>query len=105
LARGELIPFPTLPGSPPQAHQAGGTALGRTKDDAGRNQPVIYLTLERARCYVVVSDVPQQQLSAQEVHDSCVSSQKVERDFRQPKTGLSVTYIENLLTGQGEDPP
>jgi transposase len=37
---------------------------------------------------VVVTDVPKQNLSGQEVHDSYVSLEKVERDFRQMKTGL-----------------
>ncbi len=53
-----------------------------------RNQPAIDRALELAGCYVVVSDVPKQQLSGQAVHDSYVSLQKVERDFRQLKTGL-----------------
>jgi transposase len=53
-----------------------------------RNQVAIERALELAGCYVVVSDVPKPQLSGQEVHDSYVSLQKVERDFRQLKTGL-----------------
>lgn len=53
-----------------------------------RNQTAIDRALELAGCYVVVSDVPKPQLSGQEVHDSYVSLQKVERDFRQLKTGL-----------------
>jgi hypothetical protein len=53
-----------------------------------RNQAALGRALELAGCYVVVSDVPKQQLSGQEVHDSYVSLQKVERDFRQLKTGL-----------------
>ena len=53
-----------------------------------RNQATIDRALELAGCYVVVSDVPKLQLSGQEVHDSYVSLQKVERDFRQLKTGL-----------------
>ena len=35
-----------------------------------------------------MSDVPKAQLSGQDVHDSDVSLQQVERDFRQLKTGL-----------------
>jgi hypothetical protein len=53
-----------------------------------RHPAAIDRALELAGCYVVVSDVPQPQLSGQEVHDSYLSLQKVERDFRQLKTGL-----------------
>jgi hypothetical protein len=53
-----------------------------------RKQAAVDRALELAGCYVVVSDVPQPQLSGQQVHDSYVSLQKVERDFRQLKTGL-----------------
>jgi transposase/plasmid stabilization system protein ParE len=53
-----------------------------------RNQAVIDRTMELAGWYVVVPDVPKQNLSGQEVHDSYVSLEKVERDFRQMKTGL-----------------
>lgn len=53
-----------------------------------RNQEAIDRAMELAGCYVVVSDVPKPQLSGQEVHDSYVNLQKVERDFRQLKTGL-----------------
>ena len=53
-----------------------------------RNQAAIDRTMELAGCYVVVTDVPKQQLSGQDVHDSYVNLQKVERDFRQMKTGL-----------------
>ena len=53
-----------------------------------QNEAAIERVLELAGCYVVVSDVPKAQLSGQEVHDSYVSLQKVERDFRQMKTGL-----------------
>jgi hypothetical protein len=52
------------------------------------NQAAIDRAMQLAGCYAVVSDVPKQQLSGQEVHDSYVSLQKVERDFRQIKTGL-----------------
>jgi transposase len=52
------------------------------------NQTAMDRAMELAGCYVVVSDVPKAQLSAQQVHDSYVSLQKVERDFRQMKTGL-----------------
>jgi transposase len=53
-----------------------------------RNSTAIERAMELAGCYVVVTDVPKQQLSGQEVHDSYVGLQKVERDFRQMKTGL-----------------
>ena len=53
-----------------------------------RNQAAIDQALELAGCYVVVSDVAQQHMSGQAVHDTYVSLQKVERDFRQMKTGL-----------------
>jgi len=52
------------------------------------NQAAIDRALELAGCYVVVSDVPNSHLSGQQVHDSYVNLQKVERDFRQLKTGL-----------------
>jgi len=52
------------------------------------NQAAIDRAMELAGCYVVVTDVPKPQLSGQDVHDSYVSLQKVERDFRQMKTGL-----------------
>jgi plasmid stabilization system protein ParE len=53
-----------------------------------RKQAAMDHAMELAGCYVVVTDVPKPQLSGQEVHDSYVSLQKVERDFRQLKTGL-----------------
>jgi transposase len=53
-----------------------------------RDQAAMDRAMQLAGCYVVVSDVPQPQLSGQQVHDHYVSLQKVERDFRQLKTGL-----------------
>ncbi|MGH9205988.1 MAG: IS1634 family transposase [Acidimicrobiales bacterium] len=53
-----------------------------------RNQAGIDRAMQLAGCYVVVSDVSRQQLSGQQVHDSYVSLQQVERNFRQLKTGL-----------------
>src|SRR6267378_945335 len=44
--------------------------------------------LELAGCYVVTTDVLKPSMSAQEVYDSYMSLQKVERDFRALKTGL-----------------
>jgi transposase len=53
-----------------------------------KNEAAIERALELAGCYVVTSDVPKEQMSGQEVHDSYVGLQKVERDFRAMKTGL-----------------
>jgi hypothetical protein len=53
-----------------------------------RNPAAIGRALELAGCYVVVTDVPAAQMKGQAVHDSYVSLQRVERDFRQMKTGL-----------------
>ena len=44
--------------------------------------------LELAGCYVIVTDVIEDKLSTQQVHDSYMALQKVERDFRTMKTGL-----------------
>lgn len=52
------------------------------------NQAAIDKALELAGCYVVTTDVPPPQMSGQEVHDNYVNLQRVERDFRQMKTGL-----------------
>ena len=51
-------------------------------------EAAIATSLELAGCYVVATDVLPQSMSTQEVHDSYVSLQKVERDFRAMKTGL-----------------
>jgi transposase len=53
-----------------------------------RHQAAIEKSLELAGCYVVTTDVLKQNMSAQEVHDSYVSLQKVERDYRAMKAGL-----------------
>jgi transposase len=53
-----------------------------------RNEEALRRALELAGCYVVTTDVVPAALSAQQVHDSYVSLQKVERDFRTLKTGL-----------------
>jgi transposase len=53
-----------------------------------KNEAAIERALELAGCYVVVSDVSKDRMSGQEVHDSYVGLQKVERDFRAMKTGL-----------------
>ena len=53
-----------------------------------RKEEAITRFLDLAGCYVVTTDVPRTDLSAQQVHDSYTSLQKVERDFRTLKTGL-----------------
>jgi transposase len=53
-----------------------------------RHQEAMARTLELAGCYVVTTDVAATAMSAQQVHDSYLSLQKVERDFRTLKTGL-----------------
>jgi transposase len=52
------------------------------------HQAAIDRKMQLAGCYVVVTDVPKPQLSGQQVHESYLGLQKVERDFRQMKTGL-----------------
>jgi Transposase DDE domain len=54
----------------------------------GRREEAITRFLDLAGCYVVTTDVPRTDLTAQQVHDSYTSLQKVERDFRALKTGL-----------------
>ena len=53
-----------------------------------RQQEAMEKALELAGCYVVTTDVLKQSMSAEQVHDSYLSLQKVERDFRAMKTGL-----------------
>jgi transposase len=53
-----------------------------------KNEAAIERAMELAGCYVVVSDVSKDRMSGQEVHDSYIGLQKVERDFRAMKTGL-----------------
>ena len=53
-----------------------------------RQEAAIATSLELAGCYVVATDVLPQSMGTQEVHDSYISLQKVERDFRAMKTGL-----------------
>ena len=53
-----------------------------------RQEAAMVTSLELAGCYVVTTDVLPQSMNTQEVHDSYVSLQKVERDFRAMKTGL-----------------
>ena len=44
--------------------------------------------LDLAGCYVIVTNVSQDQFATQAIHDSYVALQKVERDFRTMKTGM-----------------
>ena len=53
-----------------------------------RKEEAMQRSLDLAGCYVVTTDVPRSDLSAQQVHDSYVWLEKVERDFRTLKTGL-----------------
>jgi len=53
-----------------------------------RHEGPLERALDLAGCYVVVTDVAAGRMSAQAVHDTYVSLQRVERDFRQMKTGL-----------------
>jgi plasmid stabilization system protein ParE len=62
--------------------------LEERKIVASVNQQAKLRSLELAGCYVLVSNVATDKLSAQEVHDSYMALQKVERDFRTMKTGL-----------------
>jgi transposase len=52
------------------------------------NREVQLRVLELAGCYVIVTDAAKDQLSPQQVHDSYMALQKVERDFRAMQTGL-----------------
>jgi transposase len=53
-----------------------------------RKEAAIERAMELAGCYVVVTDVTRERMDHQAVHDSYLSLQRVERDFRQMKTGL-----------------
>src|SRR5271157_1825701 len=53
-----------------------------------RKQAAIDQAMQLAGCYAVVTDVPKERMNEQAVHDTYVSLQKVERDFRLMKTGL-----------------
>ena len=53
-----------------------------------RKQAAIDQVMQLAGCYAVVTDVPKERMNEQAVHDTYVSLQKVERDFRLMKTGL-----------------
>jgi transposase len=52
-----------------------------------RQQQAIDKHLELAGCYVITTDVAGPDLGAQQVHDSYMALQRVERDFRAMKTG------------------
>jgi transposase len=63
-------------------------ALEGTQLKLQRNEEAIHRAQDLAGCYVVTTDVLPAAMSAQQVHNSYVSLQKVERDFRTLKTGL-----------------
>jgi hypothetical protein len=52
------------------------------------NEEAKHKSLELAGCYVLVTDVSKEALSTEQIHDSYMALQKVERDFRTMKTGL-----------------
>jgi len=52
-----------------------------------RQQQAIERHLELAGCYVITTDVPGAAMGAQQVHESYMALQRVERDFRAMKTG------------------
>ena len=53
-----------------------------------RNPKAIEQAFQLAGCYVVTTDVVAAEMNPQEVHDSYVALQQIERDFRAMKTGL-----------------
>jgi transposase len=53
-----------------------------------RDEEAIARSLELAGCYGVTTDVASAAMSAEQVHDSYMALEKVERDFRTLKTGL-----------------
>ena len=53
-----------------------------------RRQQAIARHLELAGCYVITTDVAGADMSSQQVHDSYMALQRVERDFRAMKTGV-----------------
>jgi transposase len=53
-----------------------------------RNEEAMARARDLAGCYVVTTDVPPADLSAQQVHDRYLALAKVERDFRTLKSGL-----------------
>jgi Transposase DDE domain len=62
--------------------------LGGEQLQVVRHEAAMARALELAGCYVVTTDVPRADLSAQQVHDSYKALSRVERDFRTLKTGL-----------------
>jgi len=52
------------------------------------NSAAIEQALQLAGCYVVTTDVVAAAMNSQQVHDSYVALQQIERDFRAMKTGL-----------------
>src|SRR5260370_27881054 len=68
-----------------------------------RQQAAIETSLELAGCYVVTTNVLQASMTAQEVHDSYIGLQHVERDFRTMKTGL--LEVRPVFVPQKNPPP
>jgi transposase len=52
-----------------------------------RQEQAIARHLELAGCYVITTDVASTEMDSQQVHDSYMALQRVERDFRAMKTG------------------
>jgi transposase len=74
-----------------QHHKLNGLIELRLEGDQLVLQPqttAMEKALELAGCYVVTSDVAQASMNSQQLHDSYLALQKVERDFRAMKTGL-----------------
>ena len=86
-ARGRTAPAQALAGASQATELVELRLQGRTLV-VERQQAAIEQALELAGCYVVVTDVASERMSGQRVHDHYVSLQRVERDFRQLKTGL-----------------
>ena len=72
-------------------HKLTGLVALRVEDRTivvARQEGPLERALDLAGCYAVVTDVAAGRMSDQAVHDTYVSLQRVERDFRQMKTGL-----------------
>jgi transposase len=62
--------------------------LGGNELKLERDEEAITRSLELAACSVVTTGVASAAMSAEQVHDSYIALEKVERDFRTLKTGL-----------------
>src|SRR5450759_632363 len=72
-------------------HKLTGLVALRVEDRTivvARQEGPLERALDLAGCYAVVTDVAAGRMSDQAIHDTYVSLQRVERDFRQMKTGL-----------------